>query len=495
MLTYIKEEANKTTTQNGAQTYLSTGSDCLDLFATIGALRSASDSEIRERFARAYFENKDLAMKILFFARDARGGLGERRVFRTILSWLAINEPQSVIKNISYISEYGRYDDLLCLLGTRCEKETLDLISNQITEDLTNLLENKNVSLLAKWMPSINASSAQTIQKARVIANAMGISARYYRQMLSTLREYIGILENNLRMRDYSFDYEKQPSRAMFKYRGAFARNDSARYWKFVEDVAAGKKQLHTDHVMPYELVEPYLGFSWSYGYDKMVMTDEQKAILNATWNALPDYGGDEDILPVIDTSGSMYDIFCTPMPAAVALSLGLYFAQRNKGMFRNHFIEFSRNAQLIEIKGETFADKLQYVSTFSEVANTNIEVVFDLILNTAINNNLGQKDLPSKLVFISDMEFDECTDNADMTNFENAKAKFEAHGLKLPQIVFWNVYSSSRQQPVTQNAQGVILVSGVTPRIFEMVAGDHLDPYAFMMEVVGSERYERIAA
>ena len=183
------------------------------------------------------------------------------------------------------------------------------------------------------------------------------------------------------------------------------------------------------------------------------------------------------------------------PLPGAIALSLGLYFAEHNTGLYKNHFIEFSAKPQLIEIKGDTFADRLRYVASFNEIANTNLESVFDLILNSAVKNSVPANELPAKLIIISDMEFDRCVNNAGSTNFKNAKAKSEAHGYKLPQIVFWNVASRNRQQPVTKNEQGVTLVSGCTPRLFEMVASGTMNPYTFMLEVVESERYSKIEA
>ena len=183
------------------------------------------------------------------------------------------------------------------------------------------------------------------------------------------------------------------------------------------------------------------------------------------------------------------------PIPAAVALSLGLYFAEHNKGHFKNHFIEFSSRPQLIEIKGETFVDRLRYITTFNEVADTNLEAVFDLILKTAVKNHVSQEELPAKLIIISDMEFNACVKNASETNFKNAKKKYNEAGYKLPEIIFWNVASRNRQQPVTMNEQGVALVSGATPRLFSMVAEGNLSPYSFMMEVINSERYASIAA
>lgn len=219
MLQYLKNEANLTHTENGAVTYLSTQSECLDLFATIGALRRESDEEITNRFLRAYAENADLAMKMLFFARDIRGGIGERRAFRTIIKWLAANEPQSLEKNLSYIAEYGRYDDLLPLMGTSCENKVLSLVKMQLESDCAALEAGDTVSLLAKWLPSVNASNEDTIRQAKRIARALNMNDAQYRKTLSALRAKISIIENKLRVKDYTFDYAKQPSKAMFKYR------------------------------------------------------------------------------------------------------------------------------------------------------------------------------------------------------------------------------------------------------------------------------------
>ena len=496
MLKYIKQEANMTLTENGAATYESTGSECLDLFATVGALRRESDAEIITRFIRAYTENPDMAMKLLFFARDVRGGLGERRVFRIVLNWLAANEPSSVKKNLEFVSDYGRYDDLLSLMGTPCEKDMLAVIKKQFSKDLEAMKKEEPVSLLAKWLPSINASNEITVAYGKKTAKALGLSDADYRKALSALRGRIRIIENNLREKDYSFDYEKQPSKAMFKYRKAFARNDGERYNAFISGVTKGEAVLHADNVAPYELVAPYLT-TGRYGNSRSFMRDittEEKIALNATWASLPDFGCGENALAVIDTSGSMYSDL-KPVPAAVALSLGLYFAEHNSGAFKNHFIEFSARPQLIEVKGETFADRLRYVASFNEIANTDLEAVFDLILNAAVKNNVSPNELPAKLIIISDMEFDSCVDHASAVNFKNAEKKYVSYGYKLPQIVFWNVASRHRQQPVTQNEQGVALISGATPRIFSMVAGGIFSPYAFMAEVLGSDRYAKITA
>ncbi|MDD6033189.1 MAG: DUF2828 family protein [Oscillospiraceae bacterium] len=490
MLNFIKDEANRTFTENGAAAYGSTGTDCLDLFAAIGALRSADEEDIRRRFIRAFTENPDLAMKTLFFARDIRGGLGERRVFRICLRWLAENQPASVRKNLIHVSEFGRWDDLLVLLNTPCEQQACELIRRQLEADLVSLEKGEGVSLLAKWLPSVNASNEETVRSARRIARFLGMDERTYRKTLVRLRERIRILENDLRQRNYTFDYSKQPSKAMFKYRKAFFRNDGERYREFLEKVSRGEAGLHADTLMPYELVEPYLDCFGSM----RSMSEEEKQALNATWASLPRFGSGENALAVIDTSGSMY-MGGKPLPASVALSLGLYFAEHNTGAFRNHFIEFSGRPQLIEIKGDTFADRLCYISSFNEVANTNLEAVFKLILKAAVRHRVPQEELPSALYIISDMEFDSCVADADETVFQNARSTFAAHGYQLPKVIFWNVQSRNLQQPVTWNEQGVALVSGCTPRLFDMVTSGQLSPLQYMLDILGAERYACITA
>ena len=485
MLQYLKNEANLTHTENGAVTYQSTQSECLDLFATIGAIRRESDEEITNRFLRAYAENADLAMKTLFFARDIRGGIGERRVFRTILKWLAHNEPQSVEKNIPYIAEYGRYDDLLALMGTKCEREALAYIKKQLEADCKALEAGESVSLLAKWLPSVNASNDDAIRRAKHIARTLGMNDAQYRKTLSALRAKISIIENNLREKDYAFDYAKQPSKAMLKYRKAFLRNDSERYTAFMNRVAEGVEQIHTGTLTPYEIITPF--------FKRDIRTEERKAI-DVTWNAQEDFTGGENALVVIDGSGSMYG-GSDPIPATVALSLGIYYAERNTGIFHNHFITFSENPRLVEIKGKDIFEKVRYCHQFNEVANTNIQRVFELVLKAAVKNHVPQEEMPSKIFIISDMEFDYCTEDCSLTNFEYAQKLFSEHGYQLPDLVFWNVNSRNRQQPVSVNDQGVALVSGCNPRIFSMLKAGILSPYAFMMDVLGSERYAAIVA
>lgn len=271
-----------------------------------------------------------------------------------------------------------------------------------------------------------------------------------------------------------------------------YLRNDGERYNAFLEAVSSGEKQLHADNLAPYEIVRSALDAN-RWGFNAR-LTDGEKAALNASWASLPDFCDNRNALAVVDTSGSMY-CYDNALPAAVALSLGLYFGERNTGIFHNHFIEFSSRPQLIEIKGKTFAERLEYLCTFNEVADTNVEAVFDLILDAAVRNNVPQEELPETLYLISDIEFNACVRNASVSNFASAKRRFAEHGYRLPQIVFWNVASRNSNQPVTKNEQGVALVSGCTPRLFSMVASGDLSPYSVMMDIIESERYAKISA
>ncbi|MGN1139001.1 MAG: DUF2828 family protein [Ruminococcus sp.] len=487
MLNYLKEESNMTLTENGAAAYTSTTSNCLDLFAAIGAIRSESEKRIIDCFIKAYAEDSNIAMKILFFGRDVRGGLGERRVFRIIVNWLADHEPESLRKNIALIPEYGRFDDLLALMGTACEEDAIQVIKEQLEKDMS--AENE-ISLLAKWLPSVNASNRETVLMAKRIAKRLGMSDAEYRKVLAKLRRKIRIIENNLREKDYSFDYSKQPSKAMFKYRKAFARNDGERYSQFLTQVQSGTAAIHTDTLMPYDVIAPCFE-GWNIGAK---LSKSERKSMDVTWNSLENFGTNENALAVVDGSGSMY---CCgkPTPIAVALSLGIYFAERNTGAFRNHFITFSQNPRLVEIKGKDIAEKVRYCARYNEVANTNLQAVFELILKTAIKNSVPKEDLPKKIYIISDMEFDSCIYNADITNFAYAKKLFEDRGYQLPEIVFWNVCDRNNHRPVTKNQAVVALVSGCTPRLFSMVAGGVASPYNMMMEIIQSERYALISA
>lgn len=484
LLDSLKEETNYTTTENGAVTHISSLDACVDLFGTIGALRYAPPSEVVSRFQKALLENPLNALRIAFYSRDVRGGLGERKVFRTILKWLGNNYPEYIIRNIHLVAEYGRYDDLMELFGTKCEENVIGYVKSVLTTDLENMVKGEPVSLLAKWLPSTNASNRQTRFMGKKLAKGLGLKEPEYRRILVSLRKHIDLLENKLRTCSYDFDYSKQPSKAMFKYRKAFIRNDGVRYSEFMHKVDKGEVELKTKTLYPYEVIRPLLHNPSSADVE----------VINTTWNALPNYvQKDENSMVVLDGSGSMYWGF-EPYPIDVAMSLAIYMAERNKGKFANHFISFGSRPQVIEIKGETIDEKVNYCRQFDDCGNTDLSAVFDVLLKSAVKNNIPAEEMPTTLYIISDMEFDAALSCPRKTVFQDAKANFEEAGYKLPNIVFWNVYSRNVQQPVTINDRGAVLVSGCSPTLFKMVITDDLNPYQFMLTVIESERYAPIS-
>ncbi|MCR5109478.1 MAG: DUF2828 family protein [Ruminococcus sp.] len=486
----MKKTTNLTHTENGGTAYRSSESYCLDMFFKAGAMRNAKPKDIADTVTRAFAEDPDKTMKIVFFARDARGGLGERRFFRCAVSALVNIAPDAVRKNIPLFAEYGRYDDLCVLLGTPLEKDAVKAVKSRLDEDKKAMANGEKASLLAKWMPSANASSKETRNMGRHLAQLLGMNEPEYRKTLSALRKYTDILENRLRERDYTFNYEIQPSCAMFKYRQAFIRNDGERYGEFINKVEKGEAKINTGRLYPYDIIRAALNRN---------ISDEEKKSLDVSWNNLPDLTAskNENAIAVIDGSGSMT---CAPQgairPIDAALSLGIFFAEHSTGAFANHFITFSEHPQLVEIKGNDIVEKAKYCNTFNEVANTDLEAVFLLLLDTAMRNNAKQNEMPAKLYIISDMQFDYCIYGGnDQPMFIKMRQLFAENGYILPEIIFWNVNSRSDAIPVTKSETGAALVSGYTPSIFDMVIGGEASPEAVMNKILGSERYADICA
>lgn len=487
----LKNESARTLTENGGIAYRTTSNECLDLFFKAGAMRNCTEEDISAAVIRAFTENETKTMKIIFYARDITDGLGERRFFRVAVRTLAGYAPGAVKRNIPNFAEYGRYDDLCALIGTPCEAEAVAEIKRVLDTDIRTLAvsPDSGVSLLGKWLPSVNASSKQTRNLARRIAALLGMSEPEYRRTLVALRKRIDLIENRLRERDYTFNYEIQPSGAMLKYRKAFHRNDEERYSAYITKVLSGKADLNAGTLYPYEVVRR------CFDPD---MDAENKRSLEATWRNLTDTVADkhENALAVIDGSGSM--TCCWPgsaRPIDVALSLGIYFAERSKGEFANHFITFSRTPRLVEIKGSDIVEKVKYCSTYNEIANTDLEAVFRLILTTALKNKVKQEDMPSKLYIISDMQFDRCIEGGNsMPMFEAMKKRYEMYGYKLPEIVFWNVASRSDVMPVTMSDTGAALVSGSSANVFSMILKGKLDPAIIMEQVIFSPRYAAVS-
>ncbi len=389
-------------------------------------------------------------------------------------------------KIMKYIPKYGRFDDIFVLMDTPCEQKMLSMAKKQLDADIADMQCGKPISLLAKWLPSVNTSSPDKRELAKKICHAWGMSEKKYRKMLAKLRSYIDVLEKRLCAMDYTFDYAVQPAKAMLQYRSAFMRNDGTRYLAYLEKVAEGKVKMNTGTLYPYEIIRNFLTDD--------THTEEEIRALDVTWNALPEIKNQTNSIAVVDGSGSMYWSQGSILPAHVALSLGMYFAEKCQGHFHNHFITFSYNPRLIEIQGQNIAEKLDYCMSFDECSNTDLEKVFRLILDTAVQNHLPQSEMPENIYVISDMEFDTQCDNST-TLFRSMKKLYAENGYQLPTIIYWNVNCRNLQFPVTMNESGAVLVSGCSPSIFDMaVSGEYVTPYMMMRQVLDSERYCDIA-
>lgn len=469
----LANATNKTSTLNGAVTNLSTQNPLLDFFAMGGATRSNPTLGI-DLFKKALAYDTVGAIRTLFYFRDVRGGQGERQLFRNGLGVLASEYPTELRKVLQHIQEYGRYDDLVSLVAVDNVKESvISIIRDTLSDDYASANKGESVSLLAKWLPSENASSKNTKYLATIIRKALGTSPKEYRKTLTKLRKVISIVETPITEKKYdAIDYSKLPSQAGFKYRKAFKKNDADRYAKFMEKVVKGEVKINAGTLSTYQI------------YEAVKKGDDVEA-LDALWNALPDYTRGNNALVVADVSGSMSGV-----PMSMSVSLALYFAERNKGQFKDYFMTFSGEPRLQKVVGKNIREKMNSIETAQWDMNTDINKVFKVILDTATRNKVSLDEMPSTIYIISDMEFDEAEDGK--TNFESIEEMYTNSGYKRPHLVFWNVNALQKQVPVTQGEGGTSLVSGSSQSTFKLVV-EGKTPVETMLEVINSERYSKI--
>lgn len=496
------------TTENGLDALNTTFDACLDLFSTIGALRSRKDAEINEKVANAYAESPLVCMKTLFYARDIDEGLGERHVFRVGLRYLAETRSQDVALNLENIVKFGRFDDLYLLVGTPLENKMWELIIRQWNEDIAAYRENKPLSLMAKWLKSVNTSSKESVVLGKKTAKALGLSEREYRKNLSLLRKRIQIVEEQMSNNDWDkVDFTTVPGGAMKKYNKAFYRHQEQRYTQYINAVnsktdklievngVVKEAKINTKNLYPYEILEKYSGGGYFNLGHKKYQPD-----LEAMWSGLKDWVGDSasNMIVISDTSGSM-----TGRPMAISVGLGIYFAERNKGAFHNKFMTFSSTPSWITLRdGMTLSEKIGRVPEI--VQDTNIEAAFDLILDVAVKNNVPKEEMPSTLVIITDMEFNHCVVNnscADrwswsrvenpMSFYDKMVIKYRNAGYDLPKIAFWNVNARNDTFHATAQDARVCMVSGSATSVFKsLLQNEILTPVDFMLKVLSNERY-----
>lgn len=477
-------------TENGAVTHSTTTNAVLDFFALAGAKRNDIPGA-KTLFRKAFAEDRQLAIRALFYLRDVRGGQGERNLFRVLFKELIRMDVDAALQVIRWIPEYGRWDDVTSFYGFGSERVRLaarDLIQGQFYEDIANYEDGKSISLMGKWLPSENASSANSRVMARQIATDLQLSFRDYRKAVVKLRKRIVLLEQKMSENRWSdIDYSQLPSQASRKHVKAFKRHDESRYDAFLGKVLDGSAKMNAGTVATYEVLQTVRG-----GNDKAA---------NAIWNSLPDYTNGSNALVVADTSGSMFSwgwrataeqAKSSTQPIDVSTSLALYFAEHNTGPFNGYFVTFSESPQLVKVTGKTLTDKLSNISTAKWGMSTDIEKVFDLILNAAVRAGANAEDIPKVVYIISDMEFNSVRGGSNETNYEAAKRKFDAAGFQLPHVVFWNVASRNENVPATAAANNVTLVSGLSQSTFRYVL-EGKTPVDSMMDILNGERYAPI--
>ncbi|MDE6128618.1 MAG: DUF2828 family protein, partial [Lachnospiraceae bacterium] len=357
--------------------------------------------------------------------------------------------------------------------------EAAAMLARQLAEDRINMESGAPISLCAKWLPSENASSEQTKQMARILANKFSMTAKEYRQMLSAFRKYLKVVEVMMSSGKWAdIRYEAVPSRANLIYNRAFLRNDEERRREFLGAVKKGEQQIHADVLFPHDIVHSYMESQPTY-FPALRPVD---TTLEELWRALPDYvQGAGNTLCIADGSGSMTsrigktNVSCLD----VANALAVYFSERCTGQFKDCYISFSQNPQLVDLsKGKTLHDKIEIALHYNEVANTDLEAVFELILLTAVKNHMTQADLPANLLILSDMEFDPATRRhvantwiaPDEKLFDTFARRYSQYGYRLPRLIFWHICGRTVTIPIKENALGVALVSGFSPMIAKMV-------------------------
>jgi len=504
----LKTATNYTYTENGAVTHKSTGSALYDMFAMGAAMRSRSDEDVIVMFQKAYEENPTYALKCLFYLRDILEGQGERRFFRVCMRWLASQHLESVSRNIAHIPEFGRWDDLYAFVKTPAEKAAFNFMYHQLAIDV----ESTTPSLMAKWLKSENTSSKESRLLAKITRNYFNMTAKQYRKTLSILRKRINVLERLMSENRWDeIEFDKIPSKAGMIYKNAFARHDIERakseknvqtYEEFAKDSST---TVNAKALYPYECVKQAIKLMFGgYGYwsqPRVAMDDTNRLMINKYWDNLTDYfkGASLNAIPVVDTSGSMTGSWNSSVaPIDVAISLGLYCAERNSGPFKNHYVSFASRPQLIETDGVDFCDKVARIYRTNLCDNTDIEATFDLLLDIIESYDLSDDEVPENVIVISDMEFDMArrtfnyytvpSTKQTETLMEGIKAKWNRHRVKMPHLIFWNV--EARQDNIPMKSEyGITFVSGFSPVIFEMImsgkTGEDL-----MMDKLNSERY-----
>ena len=510
-INYMKKYQNCSVTENGAVGYKTTLQPLVDLNFMVSSLRSRDEEFIVKEFIKAYYESPKYAVKWLFFMRDILVGMGERRTFRICMKYLAESHAEIAKAVMGLIPDYGRYDDLLVLLDTDLCDDVSCFMKKQLEMDVIAMKEDKPISLLAKWLPSINTSSQESRKCARFLAHKFEMSEQEYRRTLSALRAYGNVVEVKMSASKWeAIEYEKVPAKANLKYDAAFIKHDMERRGEYLFKVFMGDAKLNGKGIMPYEVVHRFLKGNY---YNRSSLKDDVLAEL--MWKNIVEQGfqndwGFDDCIVVADGSGSMYTHASgstSVMAIEICNSLAIYFAEQLKGVFHNKAITFSARPQFIDLeKGQSLKEKLEIMMAHNEVANTNIEAVFNMLLDMAISNEVLPEELPKQVLIISDMEFDSAS-SPEIWNSRNEKwnkftptlfdiigKQYKRAGYKVPRLIFWNVCGRTDTIPQVNNEEGICLLSGFSQNAMKIVVNkEKKDPYESLVQVLDGPRYDAV--
>lgn len=510
MTTFVNAMTDtRTRTTNGMGALTTTGSKVLDLFSKMGASRMMSEEQIVDAFSLAGGEDFLLTLKAMFYARDIRGGMGERRAFRVMFRRLCVNSPIVAIRTLPNVPFFGRWDDLFVAIGTPVEGAALGVYATALAN---------GDKLAAKWAPREGKKNHDIADKLR---KTLGLDWKAYRKLLAG---NTSVVETKMCAKQWgAINYSHVPSQAAKNYRTAFFRNDEERYKAYVEALTSGNPnvKINAGAIHPHEIIAPLTAHvrtqNWMEGAHGVLAQNvlgnistpliEQQA-LEAQWKALPDYmPKGRKVLPVVDVSGSM-----SGLPMQVALALGLYVAERNAGPFKDAIITFSARPTFLHLDSTTLSltQRVRRAMESPWGQNTDLEAVFKLILKKAMECNLPPEDMPETVIIVSDMQFDKATaqrnpqryayfdtrGNEPMndTALDMISKGYDLAGYKRPNLVFWNVNGVAGNQPVKTTERGTALVSGFSPAILKAVfAGEDMNPVATMLNALNSPRYERV--
>lgn len=453
-------------TDNGAVTHSTSLSACLDMFFLAGASRRLSKESIVDIFLKARSSNRNLTYQILLWARDCRGGAGEKRFFRVIAAYCYTNLAEEWSKLAIFVPEFGSWKDLFIIESPDPNK--MDFLEHQMLDG-----ESEHANLIAKWFPRKGPWFV-------AMHKYLNVSPKEFRKKLVDLTN---VVETQLCNKEYSdIEYSKVPSVAMNRYRNLFAKRDEARFGLFNEAVLAGKAKVNASVLFPHDLF-------------RAMMEGQDATAVEAQWISLPNYmeGSEERILPVCDVSGSM-----NGLPMEVSVALGLYIAERNEGIFKDAFVTFSETPTMQYVEGETLKDKFNSIHFADWGMNTNLQATFDLVLDSAVRERLSDSELPTKILIISDMEFDMCTDGryGETTNLDLIRRKYEDTGYTMPELIFWNLNGRPGNVPASMDDPGIGLVSGFSPAILgAILQGEVATPYDLMMTAVDTAKYRPIGS